>query len=187
MSELFQSSSGSALRRLLVSASPQSLVPPSAVRAIIVKATRETFARSVSQLTPGAVIALALKAVKSFFSAIFSAKKKNGSTSESTVDHTESCAFHPEGSSEEYNCKVNSDKRRMEIARLMVRSKLAAPSGLVSAAALLVLFGWAAVTGTVLGVARGIRLRIIKALGGGGSWRDGGERRKTNGIVNCYY
>jgi hypothetical protein len=69
----------------------------------------------------------------------------------------------------------------------MVRSKLAAPSGLVSAAALLVLFGWAAVTGTVLGVARGIRLRIIKALGGGGSWRDGGERRKTNGIVNCYY
>jgi hypothetical protein len=50
----------------------------------------------------------------------------------------------------------------------MVRSKLAAPSGLVSAAALLVLFGWAAVTGTVLGVARGIRLRIINALGGGG-------------------
>jgi hypothetical protein len=32
----------------------------------------------------------------------------------------------------------------------------------------LVLFGWAAVTGAVLGVVRGIRLRLIKMLGGGG-------------------
>ena len=176
VSELVGSSSGSALRRLLVTASPESLVPPTAVRDIIVKATRETFARSVSQLTPSSFFALAIKAVKSFFAAIFSAKKKGGVD---IVDNdADSCSFYPEGSSEEYNCKVNIDKRRREIARLMVRSKLAAPSGFASAAALLVMFSWAAVTGAVLGVARGIRLRIIKMLGGGGSKRGGGGTPK---------
>jgi len=164
VSELVGSSSGSALRRLLVRASPESLVPPTAVRDVIVKATRETFARSVAELTPGGIVRLALRAVRSFFAAIFSAK--DSFTRASGKDET--CDFLPEGSAEAYNCRVNIDRRRREIARLMVRSRLAAPKGALSAAALLVLFGWAAVTGAVLGVVRGIRLRLIKMLGGGG-------------------
>ena len=164
VSELVGSSSGSALRRLLVRASPESLVPPTAVRDVIVKATRETFARSVAELTPGGIVRLALRAVRSFFAAIFSAK--DSFTRASGKDET--CDFLPEGSAEAYNCRVNIDRRRREIARLMVRSRLAAPKGALSAAALLVLFGWAAVTGAALGVVRGIRLRLIKMLGGGG-------------------
>ena len=164
VSELVGSSSGSALRRLLVRASPESLVPPTAVRDVIVKATRETFARSVAALTPGAIVELALRAVRSFFAAIFSAKD----SAEQDGKDAESCEFLPEGSAEAYNCRVNIDKRRREIARLMVRSRLAAPKGALSAGALLVLFGWAAVTGAAIGVVRGIRLRLIKMLGGGG-------------------
>jgi hypothetical protein len=164
VSELVGSSSGSALRRLLVRASPESLVPPTAVRDVIVKATRETFARSVAELTPGGIVRLALQAVRSFFAAIFSAKDSLKRAS----GKDETCDFLPEGSAEAYNCRVNIDRRRREIARLMVRSRLAAPKGALSAAALLVLFGWAAVTGAVLGVVRGIRLRLIKRLGGGG-------------------
>ena len=164
VSELVGSSSGSALRRLLVRASPESLVPPTAVRDVIVKATRETFARSVAALTPGAIVELALRAVRSFFAAIFSAKD----SAQQDGKDAESCEFLPEGSAEAYNCRVNIDKRRREIARLMVRSRLAAPKGALSAGALLVLFGWAAVTGAALGVVRGIRLRLIKMLGGGG-------------------
>jgi hypothetical protein len=164
VSELVGSSSGSALRRLLVRASPESLVPPTAVRDVIVKATRETFARSVAELTPGGIVRLALQAVRSFFAAIFSAKDSLKRAS----GKDETCDFLPEGSAEAYNCRVNIDRRRREIARLMVRSRLAAPKGALSAAALLVLFGWAAVTGAVLGVVRGIRLRLIKMLGGGG-------------------
>ena len=166
VSELVGSSSGSALRRLLVRASPESLVPPTAVRDVIVKATRETFARSVSQLTPAGLLSLALRAVRSFFAAIFSVK--HSSEKGASKDGESSCDFLPEGSAEAYNCRVNIDKRRREIARLMVRSKLAAPRGALSAGALLVMFGWAAVTGAALGVVRGIRLRLIKMLGGEG-------------------
>ena len=168
VSELVGSSSGSALRRLLVRASPESLVPPTAVRDVIVKATRETFARSVAELTPGGIVKLALQAVRSFFAAIFSAKDSLKRASGSKLGKDDACDFLPEGSAEAYNCRVNIDRRRREIARLMVRSRLAAPKGALSAAALLVLFGWAAVTGAVLGVVRGIRLRLIKMLGGGG-------------------
>ena len=167
VSELVGSSSGSALRRLLVRASPESLMPPTAVRALIVKATRETFARSVAELTPFGLVELALRAARSFFAAIFSAKDsarafraaKDGGTCESSPS---------EGAEEAHDCRVSIDKRRREIARLMVRSKLAAPKGALSAGALLVLLGWAAVTGAALGVVRGIRLRLIKMLGGGG-------------------
>ena len=166
VSELVGSSSGSALRRLLVRASPESLVPPTAVRDVIVKATRETFARSVAELTPGGIVRLALQAVRSFFAAIFSAK--DSFTRASGKKEDETCDFLPEGSAEAYNCRVNIDRRRREIARLMVRSQLAAPKGALSAAALLVLFGWAAVTGALVGMVRGIRRR----LGGGGKKED---------------
>ena len=170
VSELVGSSSGSALRRLLVTASPESFVPPTAVRAIIVKATRETFARSVAELTGFGIIKLAWNAARSFFSAIFSAKdaQTRGARRGRDVDRADSCGFYPEGSAEAYTCKVNIDKRRREIARLMVRSRLAAPRGALAASVLLVMFGWAAVTGAALGIARGIRLRLIKMLGGGG-------------------
>lgn len=76
------------------------------------------------------------------------------------------CEVFAEGSAEAFNCKVNLDKRRREIARLMIRSKLAAPKGVWSAAALLALIGWAAVTGAAIGVTQGLRRRLITALGG---------------------
>ena len=128
---------------------------------MIVKATRETFARSVAELTLAEFGALVVRAVKSFFQAIFNAGKR-------TDEERDSCEAFPEGSAAAYNCKVKLDKRRAEIARLMVRSKLGAPKGFVSAAFMLALFGWAAATGAMLGVARGIRLRLIELLGGAG-------------------
>ena len=161
VSELIGSSSGSALRRILVAARPESLVPPEGVRAMIVKATRETFARSVAELTLGEFCALVARAVKSFFQAIFHAGKK-------TDEESDSREALPEESSAAYASKVKLDKRRAEIARLMVRSKLGAPKGFASAAFMLALFGWAAATGAMLGVTRGIRLRLIEFLGGAG-------------------
>ena len=161
VSELIGSSSGSALRRILVAARPESLVPPEGVRAMIVKATRETFARSVAELTLGEFCALVARAVKSFFQAIFHAGKK-------TDEESDSREAFPEESSAAYASKVKLDKRRAEIARLMVRSKLGAPKGFASAAFMLALFGWAAATGAMLGVTRGIRLRLIEFLGGAG-------------------
>ena len=108
VSELIGSSSGSALRRILVAARPESLVPPSAVRAMIVKATRETFARSVAELTPAAFVALVARAVRGFFRAVagvVAGRKEDGRGGETRE------AF-PEGSSAAYECKTNLEKRR---------------------------------------------------------------------------
>ena len=168
VSELIGSLSGSALRRILVAARPESLVPPEGVRAMIVKATRETFARSVAELTLGEFCALVARAVKSFFQAIFHAGKK-------TDEESDSREAFPEESSAAYASKVKLDKRRAEIARLMVRSKLGAPKGFASAAFMLALFGWAAATGAMLGVTRGIRLRLIEFWGARGSERGAGN------------
>ena len=156
--ELVGSSSGSALRRILVQATPESLVPPSAVRSTIVRATRDTFARTVSELSVREFFGLFVQAIQSFFTALASAGKGK-------VDR-ESCEVFGEGTAEEYHCRVNLDKRRKKIAGLMLKSKLRGWGGFASAAALFALFGWAAITGTCIGMVRGIRRRIVEALGG---------------------
>jgi hypothetical protein len=156
--ELVGSSSGSALRRILVQATPESLVPPSAVRSTIVRATRDTFARTVSELSVREFFGLFVQAIRSFFTALASAGKGK-------VDR-ESCEVFGEGTAEEYHCRVNLDKRRKKIAGLMLKSKLRGWGGFASAAALFALFGWAAITGTCIGMVRGIRRRIVEALGG---------------------
>ena len=51
----------------------------------------------------------------------------------------------------------------------------AAPKGVLSAATLLALVGWAAVTGAVIGVTQGIRRRLILALGGTPPGDEAGE------------
>ena len=156
--ELVGSSSGSALRRILVQATPESLVPPSAVRSTIVRATRDTFARTVSELSVREFFGLFVQAIQSFFTALASAGKGK-------VDR-ESCEVFGEGTAEEYHCRVNLDKRHKKIAGLMLKSKLRGWGGFASAAALFALFGWAAITGTCIGMVRGIRRRIVEALGG---------------------
>uniref|UniRef100_A0A7S0KYW5 ABC1 atypical kinase-like domain-containing protein n=1 Tax=Micromonas pusilla TaxID=38833 RepID=A0A7S0KYW5_MICPS len=156
--ELVGSSSGSALRRILVQATPESLVPPSAVRSTIVRATRSTFARTVSELSVREFFGLFVQAIRSFFAALSTAGKGK-------VDR-ESCDVFGEGTAEEYHCKVNLDKRRKKIAGLMLKSKLRGWGGFASAAALFALFGWAAITGTCIGMVQGIRRRIVEALGG---------------------
>ena len=156
--ELVGSSSGSALRRILVQATPESLVPPSAVRSTIVRATRSTFARTVSELSVGEFFGLFVQAIRSFFAALSTAGKGK-------VDR-ESCDVFGEGTAEEYHCRVNLDKRRKKIAGLMLKSKLRGWGGFASAAALFALFGWAAITGTCIGMVQGIRRRIVEALGG---------------------
>ena len=50
----------------------------------------------------------------------------------------------------------------------MIRSKLSAPRGALSAAFMMGLMAWAAVTGALVGMVRGIRRR----LGGGGKKED---------------
>ena len=156
--ELVGSSSGSALRRILVQATPESLVPPSAVRSTIVRATRSTFARTVSELSVGEFFSLFVQAIRSFFAALSTAGKGKADR--------ESCDVFGEGTAEEYHCKVNLDKRRKKIAGLMLKSKLRGWGGFASAAALFALFGWAAITGTCIGMVQGIRRRIVEALGG---------------------
>jgi len=74
--ELVGSSSGSALRRILVRARPESLVPPAAVRATIVRAARASFARSVAALSPRQMASLVFKAVKRVFAGIFGGRRR---------------------------------------------------------------------------------------------------------------
>ncbi len=169
VSELVGSSSGSALRRILVAASPESLIPPSAVRDLLVKATRETFARSVAELTPAAFLGLIARAVSGFFRAVAGVVAEGGKRRGKTPGsrRRDYDAF-PEGSVDAFECRTNLEKRRIEIAKLMVKSKLSAPLGFVSAGFMLFLLGWAAITGAALGATRGIRLGLIKMLGGAG-------------------
>jgi hypothetical protein len=169
VSELVGSSSGSALRRILVAASPESLVPPSAVRDLLVKATRETFARSVAELTPAAFVGLIARAVSGFFRAVAGVVAEGGKRRGKTPgSRRRDCDAFPEGSVDAFECKTNLEKRRIEIAKLMVKSKLSGPLGFVSAGFMLFLLGWAAITGAALGATRGIRLGLIKMLGGAG-------------------
>ena len=161
--ELVGSSSGNALRRIFTTARPESLVPPAAVRAMLVRAARNSFAKSFASLSPRQLASLVFDAVKATFSAIFSGKPK-GSASSYFDDDV--CAVFEEGSPEKLNCRVNLDKRRKEIARLMIKSKLSGPKGWITAITLAALVGWAAVTGAAIGITQGIRHRLIKALGG---------------------
>ena len=162
VSELVGSSSGSALRRMLVRASPESLVPPTAVRDIIVKATRETFARSVAALSRRH--GRALRAVRSFFAA-----RREGLRS--TRRHRRRELRVPRRrAARASNCRVNIDKRRPRHrafdGAFAARRATAARSSAGSEALVFVRVGrgrrarrW---------VSRGIRLRLIKMLGGGG-------------------
>jgi hypothetical protein len=186
--ELVGSSSGSALRRILVQARPESLIPPAAVRATIVRAARASFARSIAQLSLRQMASLVFKAVRRMFAAIFSGGGKDGKSGKDGAgggggllnfdDDDDVCEVFAEGSAEMLNCKVNLDKRRREIARLMIRKQVTAPKGVLSAAALLALIGWAAVTGAAIGVTQGIRRRLITALGG--TWKGEGEETQSS-------
>ena len=112
----------------------------------------------MSELSVGEFFSLFVQAIRSFFAALSTAGKGKADR--------ESCDVFGEGTAEEYHCKVNLDKRRKKIAGLMLKSKLRGWGGFASAAALFALFGWAAITGTCIGMVQGIRRRIVEALGG---------------------
>ena len=120
-------------------ATPESLVPPSAVRSTIVRATRSTFARTVSELSVGEFFSLFVQAIRSFFAALSTAGKGKADR--------ESCDVFGEGTAEEYHCKVNLDKRRKKIAGLMLKSKLRGWGGFASAAALFALLSALKISG----------------------------------------
>ena len=161
VTELVSSSSGSALRRIIVQASPESLVPPEALRSTIVKGARESFADAVAAASPRSVFETFVAFSKSLWRFLFDRANP-------AANGYEECEVFAEGSPDAFNCRVNLDKRRREIARLMIRSKLSAPRGALSAAFMMGLMAWAAVTGALVGMVRGIRRR----LGGGGKKED---------------
>ena len=100
------------------------------------------------------------RAVKSFFQAIFHAGKK-------TDEESDSREAFPEESSAAYASKVKLDKRRAEIARLMVRRTGAPKVRLRRVHAGAVRMGGG--DGRDVGGRReGFRLRLIEFLGGAG-------------------
>ena len=71
VTELVSSSSGSALRRIIVQASPESLVPPEALRSTIVKGARESFADAVAAASPRSVFETFVAFSKSLWRFLF--------------------------------------------------------------------------------------------------------------------
>ena len=150
MQELVSSSAGSALRRVAFKSRADTLLPPAPIRSQIVKNARASFKRSVATLSVASLAAAVLA----------SARRMLRSRRE-----YDTCEAFPEGAQRDA-CNATLDKRRRRIMQLLLRSKLRVPQGLLSAAAVVVLLTWAAITGTIAGVFDGIRRRLVRALGG---------------------
>lgn len=144
MNELFDSSAGSALRRVALKASPAGLMPPPPLRKELVKVAQAAFARSMANFS-----------FRAFFSAAFDAARAilRNEKQESVV-----CEIY-EGA-DRSACNAALDKRRRSIAMLLLRSKLSNPSGLFSFISIASLFLWAAVSGAFQGVIANVKRRI---------------------------
>ena len=143
MNELFDSSAGSALRRVALKASPSGLMPPPPLRKELVKIAQASFARSMATFSFRAFFAAAFKTARAILR----------NERESVV-----CEIY-EGA-ERSACNAALEKRRRSIAMLLLRSKLINPTGFFSFISIAALFVWAAITGAFQGAVANVKRRL---------------------------